>query len=31
MKNGTVVAAVVTHDVQTEAELLEVAGKTQGK
>lgn len=31
MKNGTVVAAVVTHDVQTEAELLEVASKTHGK
>ena len=31
MKNGTVVAAVVTHDVQTEAELLEVASNMQGK
>lgn len=31
MKGGVAVAAVVTHDVQTEADRLEVAGTQQGQ
>jgi predicted secreted protein len=31
MKDGVAVAAVVTHDVQTEADQLEVAGTRQGQ
>ena len=31
MKGGVAVAAVVTHDVQTEADRLEVAGSEQGR
>jgi predicted secreted protein len=31
MKDGVAVAAVVTHDVQTEADQLEVAGSGQGQ